>query len=117
MPWFDIGELDDFPAETSRERVVGDRIVAVCHTEGEIYALDGICPHQGRTVGQRHSRRLRAYLSLAWLAIRRQRRAKSTQSARPSSNYSRQVSLWSRLGGTRQWSLASDSFDSDSTFP
>ena len=58
MTWFEIGSFDDFPAGETRELVVHDRIVAVCHalptgeTKGSLFALDGVCPHQGGPLGK-----------------------------------------------------------------
>ena len=52
MGWFEIGGESDFPADSATELVVSDRIVAVCNTEGELHALDGVCPHQGGPLGK-----------------------------------------------------------------
>jgi len=32
--------------------VVGDRIVALFNVEGTLFALDGVCPHQGGPLGK-----------------------------------------------------------------
>ncbi len=50
--WFELGEESKFLPDSSVEIVVEDRIVAVCHTDGQLYALDGVCPHQGGPLGQ-----------------------------------------------------------------
>ena len=34
------------------EALVGDGTYAICNAGGEIYALDGICPHSGGPLGQ-----------------------------------------------------------------
>jgi nitrite reductase/ring-hydroxylating ferredoxin subunit len=34
------------------EALAGDGIYAICNVGGEIYALDGICPHAGGPLGQ-----------------------------------------------------------------
>lgn len=34
------------------EVAVGDRIVAIFNCDGEFFALDGICPHQGGPLGK-----------------------------------------------------------------
>ena len=52
MAWLEIGVQEDFPPGETRELVVADRMVAVCHTEGQLYALDGVCPHQGGPLGK-----------------------------------------------------------------
>jgi nitrite reductase (NADH) small subunit len=32
--------------------VAADRIVALFHADGEFYAMDGVCPHQGGPLGK-----------------------------------------------------------------
>ena len=53
MPtWIRIAaELDLKPGECG-EYVAGDRIVALFNVNGDFYALDGICPHQGGPLGK-----------------------------------------------------------------
>lgn len=51
--WVRVASVDEIPEGTGKEVVVGDRIVAVYHTDGW-YALDGICPHAGGPLGQGH---------------------------------------------------------------
>jgi nitrite reductase (NADH) small subunit len=50
--WKRIGQLSDFPPGEGREFVVEDRIVAVYNVDGTLYALDGVCPHQGGPLGK-----------------------------------------------------------------
>ncbi len=50
--WYDVGPVSDFPRDQARECVAGDIVVAVVHTSDGIYAMDGICPHQGGPLGQ-----------------------------------------------------------------
>ena len=45
--WIPIAKVGDCPAGAGRELVIEDRIIALFCVEGEFYALDGICPHQG----------------------------------------------------------------------
>ena len=53
MPnWIRIASLADCPPGASLETVAGDRIVALYNVDGQIYALDGICPHQGGPLGK-----------------------------------------------------------------
>ena len=53
MPdWIRIAALADLPPGSARECVAGDRIVALFNVGGQIYALDGICPHQGGPLGK-----------------------------------------------------------------
>ncbi|MES1213455.1 MAG: Rieske (2Fe-2S) protein [Singulisphaera sp.] len=50
--WIRAAELDDCPPGSGRECVVEDRIVALFNVDGVIYALDGVCPHQGGPLGK-----------------------------------------------------------------
>ncbi len=53
MPnWVAIAETKDCPPGAAIERVAGDRIVALFNVDGEFYALDGVCPHQGGPLGE-----------------------------------------------------------------
>jgi nitrite reductase (NADH) small subunit len=52
MPWHTVAKLSDLPPGASREAVAGDRIVALYNVAGEIFALDGVCPHQGGPLGK-----------------------------------------------------------------
>jgi nitrite reductase/ring-hydroxylating ferredoxin subunit len=44
--------LTDCPPGSAIEVAVGSRIMALFNVEGTIYALDGICPHQGGPLGK-----------------------------------------------------------------
>lgn len=50
--WFPVAQISEVPAGTAHEFVVGERIVALFNVDGQFYALDGICPHQGGSLGQ-----------------------------------------------------------------
>jgi nitrite reductase (NADH) small subunit len=50
--WTRVASVVDCPPGTSREFVVGERIVALYNVEGTFYALDGVCPHQGGPLGK-----------------------------------------------------------------
>lgn len=52
--WSRICSVAECPLGEAREFVVGDRIVALFHTDDGIFALDGMCPHQGGPLGQGH---------------------------------------------------------------
>lgn len=39
--------LDAIPPGTAREFEYEDRVIAVFHHEGQLFAMDGLCPHQG----------------------------------------------------------------------
>jgi nitrite reductase/ring-hydroxylating ferredoxin subunit len=50
--WLPAGSLAKLPAGTAAEVMVGDVIVALANVNGQIYALDGICAHQGGPLGK-----------------------------------------------------------------
>lgn len=52
MPWHRIANTADCPPAHGMEAVVGDRVVALFNVQGQYYALDGICPHQGGPLGE-----------------------------------------------------------------
>ncbi len=49
--WIDIAAVEDCPPGTSIERVAGERMVALANVEGQLHAIDGLCPHQGGPLG------------------------------------------------------------------
>ena len=50
--WQFAAEVEDCPAGENLELVIGDRIVALFNVDGEYYALDGVCAHQGGPLGK-----------------------------------------------------------------
>jgi nitrite reductase (NADH) small subunit len=50
--WIAVASVEECPPGTALERVAGDRIVALFNVDGQMYALDGICPHQGGPLGK-----------------------------------------------------------------
>jgi nitrite reductase (NADH) small subunit len=42
----------DCPPGTGRELVVAGRVVALFCVDGQFFALDGVCPHQGGPLGK-----------------------------------------------------------------
>jgi nitrite reductase (NADH) small subunit len=50
--WSAVAQLSDCPPGAALEVVADDRIVALLNVEGTIYALDGVCPHQGGPLGR-----------------------------------------------------------------
>ena len=53
MPnWITIAKVADCPPGSSLELVAADRIVALFNVAGELFALDGVCPHQGGPLGK-----------------------------------------------------------------
>lgn len=50
--WIRITSLDECPEGSAQQFVAGEFIIALFRVEGELYALDGICPHQGGPLGK-----------------------------------------------------------------
>jgi nitrite reductase (NADH) small subunit len=48
----DIGALADFPVGRVREIIADGHVLAVARIGDEVFALDGLCPHQGGPLGQ-----------------------------------------------------------------
>jgi nitrite reductase/ring-hydroxylating ferredoxin subunit len=47
-----VCSIAEVPPGTGREVVAAGRIIAVFNVDGELHALDGICPHAGGPLGQ-----------------------------------------------------------------
>ncbi|HEY2760088.1 MAG TPA: Rieske 2Fe-2S domain-containing protein [Pirellulales bacterium] len=47
MAWHRIASIVDCPPGKSLEVIIGERVVALFNMNGEFFALDGVCPHQG----------------------------------------------------------------------
>ena len=47
-----IASLDEVPPGTAIERAASGRVVALYNVDGELFALDGVCPHAGGPLGQ-----------------------------------------------------------------
>ena len=52
--WVEIAESESVPDGQGREVVVGGEIVAVFRDRGELFALDGMCAHQGGPLARGH---------------------------------------------------------------
>ncbi len=50
--WVQVAAVADCPPGSSLETVAEDRIVALYNVDGQFYALDGVCPHQGGPLGK-----------------------------------------------------------------
>ena len=50
--WIRIAHVAECPPGSAFELVAGDRIVALFNSEGNLFALDGVCPHQGGPLGK-----------------------------------------------------------------
>ena len=45
--WIHLPEAGSIPDRGGREMMAGDKLIAVFCVDGEFFALDAICPHQG----------------------------------------------------------------------
>lgn len=52
MPWIRVASVAECPEGSAGEFVAEGRIVAVFHTSEGLFALDGVCPHQGGPLGK-----------------------------------------------------------------
>ena len=50
--WLRACSVDEVPPGGSREVAVGGRVIALFNVGGDIYALDGVCPHAGGPLGE-----------------------------------------------------------------
>ena len=47
-----VGSLAQLPSGSVMEAEVAGSTYAICNVDGELHALDGICPHAGGPLGQ-----------------------------------------------------------------
>jgi len=50
--WIRIAGVADCPVGEAREYVAAGRMVALFNVDGEFFAIDGVCPHQGGPLGK-----------------------------------------------------------------
>ena len=50
--WVRVATVSECTPGSSTELVAGDRMIALFNVDGEFFALDGVCPHQGGPLGQ-----------------------------------------------------------------
>ncbi|TWU51345.1 Rieske (2Fe-2S) protein [Rubripirellula reticaptiva] len=50
--WTDIGASESILEGSAIETLVGDQILAVFRSGGELFAMDGMCAHQGGPIAQ-----------------------------------------------------------------
>lgn len=50
--WHPAAAESELPPGAAKECVAGDRIIALFNVDDTLYALDGICPHQGGPLGK-----------------------------------------------------------------
>ena len=48
--WIDVASAADLSAGQAMEVVVGEHVIAIFRDEDSLYALDGLCAHQGGPV-------------------------------------------------------------------
>lgn len=51
MPLVEVARLEDLPPGSSLEALVGIESFVICNHNGEIHALDGLCPHRNGPLG------------------------------------------------------------------
>lgn len=47
-----VAKKSDIPAGTTRRAVVGDVVILLCNVDGEIYAIEDVCTHDGGALDQ-----------------------------------------------------------------
>jgi nitrite reductase (NADH) small subunit len=52
MAFVKVGSIAQLPPGTVMEAEVNGNTYAVCNADGELHALDGVCPHAGGPLGQ-----------------------------------------------------------------
>ena len=52
MAFEKVGEVSDVPSGTAKVYQVGNREVAVCNVDGELYAIDDVCTHDEGSLDQ-----------------------------------------------------------------
>src|SRR5258708_6002469 len=52
MAFVRLAALSQLPEGSALQVETADGAVAICNVEGELYALDGICPHSGGPLGE-----------------------------------------------------------------
>jgi nitrite reductase/ring-hydroxylating ferredoxin subunit len=50
--WTPIARLEDCPPGNALECLAAGRIIALYNVDGQFFALDGLCPHQGGPLGK-----------------------------------------------------------------
>ena len=52
LEWFRVGHTDDLPEGRVMSATAGTRSLALTHIDGEFFAMDNHCPHQGGPLGE-----------------------------------------------------------------
>jgi nitrite reductase (NADH) small subunit len=45
--WTSVAKLNDCPPGRGLEAVAGEQLLAIFNVDGQLFAIDGVCPHQG----------------------------------------------------------------------
>jgi nitrite reductase (NADH) small subunit len=52
MAWHRIANVADYPPGKGMEAVADERVIALFNVDGEFFAIDGVCQHQGGPLGE-----------------------------------------------------------------
>lgn len=52
MAWYQVCNVEDVPLSAGREFMVAGRVLAVFRTGESMFAVDGMCAHQGGPIAQ-----------------------------------------------------------------
>ena len=52
MAFVKVGKMSDVPPGTAKVFEIGDKAVAVCNVNGELYAVDDVCTHDEGSLEQ-----------------------------------------------------------------
>ena len=52
MAYIKVGKLADVPPGTAKVYELSDRQIAVCNVDGQLYAIDDVCTHDGGSLDQ-----------------------------------------------------------------
>lgn len=52
--WYRVANEDDLPDGQVKTVWAGDTAICLIHHEGQFYALDDVCPHEGSSLGEGH---------------------------------------------------------------
>ena len=54
MAYVKVGKLADVPDGTAKVYEVQGKAIAVCNVDGDLYAIDDVCTHDGGSLDQGH---------------------------------------------------------------
>lgn len=50
--WTRVAKLEDVPEDSGMEAIARGRVVALFRVGGEMFAMDGVCPHAGGPIAE-----------------------------------------------------------------